>query len=132
MNITTRIQQFKYNKNAFVQNTIILQLPFFYLSLVCVLMKMSSYTPVLSVKFLFLFSICVLLMVLYAFIWQQVLKYFPLLVAYSNKAIGSMWTLIWAMVFFDENVSIANIIGLIIITYGISLIYGSIRISQTN
>ena len=114
--------QFKYNKKSFLLNTIILQVPFFYLSLVCVLMKISSYTPVWSFKFLFLFSLCVLLMLLYALIWIQILKHFPILVAYSNKALGSLWTLIWAAVFFNESVKIVNIVGLLIIIYGISRI----------
>ena len=38
----------------------------------------------------------------YSILWQQVLKHFTLVKAYSNKGVVVIWNLLWAVVFFQE------------------------------
>ena len=58
----------------------------------------------------------------YALLWQQVLKHFSLVKAYSNKGVVVIWNLIWAVVFFQEVLTVENIIGSAIILAGIVVV----------
>ena len=64
----------------------------------------------------------VLALAVYAFFWQKILKKTELSVAYSNKAIGLLWSLVWSVFLFGEKITIYNVIGLVIICIGVMLI----------
>ncbi|MCF0147283.1 MAG: EamA family transporter [Clostridium sp.] len=59
---------------------------------------------------------------LYAIVWQQVIKNIDLSVAYSNKGISIMWTLMWSVILFNEKLQFKNILGAVIIIIGIMVI----------
>ena len=59
---------------------------------------------------------------LYALVWQKVLKRIPLVVAYANKAVTVIWGLIWGAMLFQEQISICNIVGALIIIGGVYLV----------
>lgn len=59
---------------------------------------------------------------LYAVIWQQVLKVFPLVVAMANKGITIIFGLLWSVLLFDEQVTLWNILGAGIIIAGIWMV----------
>ena len=61
---------------------------------------------------------------LQAIVWQQALRYFPLSVAYPCISITSFVVLFFAAILFNENVTHMNIIGLIIVTMGIYILFG--------
>ncbi len=73
-----------------------------------------------------LLYVFLLLMVLncmiYAFCWQRVIKHFDLSVAYANRAVYLIWSQIWAVLIFGENLSIQNIIGLFIVFIGVMVV----------
>lgn len=58
---------------------------------------------------------------LYALGWQQVIKKLPLITAFSNKAITVFWGLIWGVIFFQEEVTLTKVIGILIIILGVVL-----------
>lgn len=60
---------------------------------------------------------------LQAIVWQQALRHFPLSVAYPCMSITSFVVLFSATVLFQESVTYANIIGLILVTTGIYMIF---------
>lgn len=64
----------------------------------------------------------VFILALYAIVWQQIIKRIDLSVAYVNKGISIIWTLIWSVVLFNENLQIMNIVGALIILAGIVVI----------
>lgn len=45
---------------------------------------------------------------IYAITWQQVIKKFSLSTAYANKSVYLLWSQIWAVLIFHENLSIQN------------------------
>ena len=55
----------------------------------------------------------------YAIAWQQVIKKFSLSTAYANKSVYLLWSQIWAVVIFHENLSIQNIIGILVVLIGV-------------
>ena len=54
---------------------------------------------------------------IYAIAWQQVIKKFSLSTAYANKSVYLLWSQIWAVVIFHENLSAQNIIGILVGTF---------------
>lgn len=64
----------------------------------------------------------VLFLFVYALIWQQVIKFFDLSKAYSQRGIIIIWTLLWSVIFFDEIIKWNNILGTIIIIIGIFVV----------
>lgn len=64
----------------------------------------------------------VFILAVYAVVWQQVIKNIDLSVAYVNKGISIIWTLIWAVMLFNEKLQVKNVIGALIIIIGIMVI----------
>lgn len=58
----------------------------------------------------------------YALAWQKVIKRFDLNVAYANKTVYLIWSQIWAVLIFKENLSVRNIIGLIVVLIGVLVV----------
>ena len=56
---------------------------------------------------------------IYAIAWQQVIKKFSLSTAYANKSVYLLWSQIWAVVIFHENLSVRNIIGILVVLTGV-------------
>ena len=50
--------------------------------------------------------------------WQQIIKKFDISVASANKAMAILWSMLWAILFFHDNITINNVIGIVIIIIG--------------
>ena len=90
-------------------------------SLTGVLSKLASNEDFLSFSFIVLYGGMILILGLYAILWQQAIKKLPLTVAYANKAITVIWGIVWGRMIFLEKVSVYNIIGAAIIIFGVIL-----------
>lgn len=73
--------------------------------------------------YLFLF-LMLLNCLIYAIVWQRVIKKFDLSIAYANKSVYLIWTQIWAVAIFGEILTPANIIGLVIVFIGVLVVQG--------
>lgn len=56
---------------------------------------------------------------IYAIAWQQVIKKFSLSTAYANKSVYLLWSQIWAVIIFHEQLSPQNILGILIVLFGV-------------
>ena len=54
--------------------------------------------------------------------WQQVIKKFSLSTAYANKSVYLLWSQVWAVIIFHENLSIQNIIGIMVVLVGVWMV----------
>ena len=64
----------------------------------------------------------ILVMGIYAVLWQKVLKLIPLNKAYLYKSSGIGISLMYAYIIFDENITIYNILGCTMIIAGIMIL----------
>lgn len=87
-------------------------------SLTTVISKFVSNYEFLSVKFIILYMLDFMVLGIYAILWQQLLKRFELSVAYANKAITLLWSLLWSTVIFHEEVTVTKVIGVILVIAG--------------
>lgn len=106
---------------------VLLHLCFFIYSFVGVAFKWAVRYPLTDIRMYMFIGIGGLILVVYAVLWQKVLQLMDLSTAYSNKGIVIIWTLLWAMMFFKEKITLMNIVGSIVIILGIVLLSFSER-----
>ena len=100
----------------------LLVLSFFILSCSGVCLKMASMQDFLSPAYFFYFGMTVLVMAVYAVLWQKVLEDIPLNIAYLCKSSTVGISLLYAYLLFGEHISRNNILGCAMIIAGIMLL----------
>lgn len=98
---------------------ILFALLFYSTSSLCI--KLASGYPVLSLQFIFFYGACILILVVYAVLWQIVLKRVELSRAYAMKPLTMILSMIWGATLFHEEITWNMILGTIIILIGIRL-----------
>jgi uncharacterized membrane protein len=105
----------------------LLHVSFLIYSFVIVFSKAAAMNGWLTPYFIMFAVFELLTLGVYALLWQQVLKRFKLVAAYSSKGVVVVWNLIWAAVLFGEQITIENIIGSIFVIAGISIVSANAR-----
>lgn len=108
----------KKDKKKFIKNIIILQVIILIYTLSTVTAKFASQEEFLSLKFILFYGIEIFILGVYAILWQQIIKKFEISVAYANRAMSLLWSIVWAIVFFGEQITLKNVIGVIIVIIG--------------
>lgn len=99
-----------------------LQAVFFIYSISSVVSKTASGKELLSFEFLLFYGLDVMILGIYALLWQQVIKKFELSIAYANKAVTLLWALIWGIVIFREQITPGKVIGIVLVMAGIFIL----------
>lgn len=76
----------------------------------------------MSPEFILYIFLDVAVLGVYALLWQQALKRFDLHVAYANRAMATVWGLVWAYMIFGEAITVMNIVGTLMILAGTFLV----------
>lgn len=87
-----------------------------------VMSKLASGQEFLSPKFIMLYGGVVVLLMVYAVLWQQVLKRLPLTVAFANKSAVMIWGMVIGAIMWHERISWLMIVGTVIIIAGVCLV----------
>lgn len=74
------------------------------------------------VRFLFFFGMELVILAVYAVLWQQMIKHFEISVAYANRSMAVLWSMLWAVIFFHDKITFANIIGILLVILGTVII----------
>ena len=104
-----------------VMKFILLHLMLMVYSLSGVCSKFASKEKFLSIRFCFFYGCIILLLGFYAIAWQQIIKRLALTTAFANKAVTIVWGIIWGIIFFQEHVSVNQIVGAIIVIIGVAM-----------
>lgn len=80
--------------------------------------KFASGSSFLSMRFIGFYGLEIVILGVYAILWQQIIKRIDLSIAYANRSIALLWSMLWSVLFFDDHVSIQNMIGVIIVIAG--------------
>lgn len=84
--------------------------------------KFASGHKFMSLPFIFFYGLEIFILGVYAILWQQIIKRIDLSVAYINRSVALLWSMLWAVLFFKEGISIKNILGVIIVAIGTIII----------
>ena len=106
----------------FMKNYLLLYLGIFIYSFCSIMNKIASGYEFLSWYFCLFYGCGLLFLMLYAVLWQQILKSFPLTTAYANRSFVMILTMIWGLLLFKEHISLNMLIGAVIIMFGINLV----------
>ena len=102
-----------------IKHLIALQAITLYYPVISIVAKIASGYKMLSFNFIFFFGLELFSIAIYSFFWQMVIKHFKLSTAYSYRALVVIYNMFWAYVIFNETITINNIIGSVIILFGI-------------
>ena len=69
-------------------------------------------------RFLFFFAMEFVILGIYAVLWQQMIKRFEISVAYANRSMAILWSMVWAVFFFHDSITFNNIIGVLLVLTG--------------
>lgn len=86
--------------------------------------KLAGGSDFLSLKFILFYCGQIAVLGIYAILWQQIIKRVDLSVAYVNRSLAIMWSMIWAVLFFGEHISVQNIIGVVLVLVGTIIVNG--------
>ena len=87
-------------KNVKWKNILQLQAVVIIYTISSVMAKTASRHKEERLLFLLFFGLEFILLGIYALLWQQMIKKFELSVAYANRAMAILWSMIWAVLFF--------------------------------
>lgn len=99
-----------------------LQAVFAVYSISSVVSKLASGKELLSLEFIIFYGLDVMILGIYALLWQQVIKKFELSIAYANKAITLLWALVWGIVIFHEQITPGKVAGIVLVMVGIFIL----------
>lgn len=102
-----------------INKYIYLHLLIFFFSFCGVFSKLAASYDFLSLQFCLFYGISILILGIYAILWQQILKKFSLTTAFFNKAVTIIWGMLWGVLFFKEVITWNMIIGTIVVLIGI-------------
>lgn len=86
--------------------------------------KFTSGYGFMSLGFILCYGVEILILGVYAVLWQQIIKRFDLSIAYANRSIALLWSMIWAVLLFHERVTVKNLIGVAIVIAGTMIVNG--------
>ena len=101
---------------------ILMHLGFLIYAFYAVLGKVASTKQIFSPAFIVIYCAVFLILMVYAIIWQQVLKKIPLIIATANKTITIVWGILFGRIFFGEKITLNMIIGGAVILAGILIL----------
>mgnify|MGYP000694328304 FL=1 len=99
-----------------------LQLVVMLYTLSSVAAKIASGQAFLSLPFIVYYGVEILILGFYAIAWQQIIKRCDLSVAYANRSMAILWSLVWTVIFFHEALTVKNIIGVLIVFAGTMIV----------
>ena len=108
-------------QNIKIKNILLLQLAVVVYTFSGVMAKLASANKDNIWKMLLFLCGEVFILGIYAIFWQQLMKRFELTVAYANRAIAILWSMLWAALFFQEQITWKNILGVLIVLAGIMI-----------
>lgn len=111
-------RQTKMNQKISLKNILVLQAVVIVYTLSSVVAKLATGEEVFSFAFFLFYGLEIVILGIYAILWQQMIKRFDLSVAYANRAMAILWSAVWAVVLFRETLGIKQLIGIAFVVLG--------------
>ena len=109
-------------KEIRIKDILLLQGVFFIYSINSIVAKLASGQESFSMAFFMFYGLELVIIGVYALLWQQIIKKFELSVAYANKAITLIWGMIWGAVLFKEQITVTKVAGILLVIAGIVIL----------
>ncbi len=80
--------------------------------------KFAAAQSFFSIRFFMFYGIEIIILGVYAVLWQQIIKRFALSTAYANRAMVLVWSMLWAAVIFHNEITVQNVAGMALVVAG--------------
>lgn len=80
--------------------------------------KFAAGRELFSPGFCLFYGLEIVVLGVYAILWQQIIKRFELSVAYANRAMVLVWSLVWAVCIFHDSLTVQNLAGIALVIAG--------------
>ena len=110
------------NRKKLFLTVLCIQAAVMFYTLSGVMGKIAAGYPFLSFPFLAFYALEILILGIYAIVWQQIIQRVELSVAYANRSLSLLWSLCWSVLFFHEGISWQNVAGALLVTAGVFII----------
>lgn len=101
-----------------IKNILILQAVVIIYTLSSVVAKYATGQELFSFSFFLFYGLEIVILGVYAILWQQMIKRFDLSVAYANRAMALLWSAVWAIVLFRDTLALKQVIGIAFVVLG--------------
>jgi drug/metabolite transporter (DMT)-like permease len=98
---------------------LLLQLSVFVYSFSMVAARLASQNDFLTPGYILFFGLEIAILGIYAVLWQQVIKRFDLSVAYINKSVTLLWSMLWNYLIFSQGITFRKVLGVLIVMAGV-------------
>ena len=88
-------------------------------SLSTVAANLASKYDFMTKGYILFFGLEFIILAAYALIWQQMIKRFQLSVAYANKALTLMWSMLWNFLIFSQGITPYKVAGVLLVVAGV-------------
>ena len=109
---------------SLVKNVILLQAVIVIYTISSVFAKLASTYEIASAPFLIFMVADFLCLAVYALLWQQMIKRFELSIAYANRSVALLWSMIWSALLFKEGITVTKLLGVALVIAGTLVING--------
>lgn len=108
----------KKNKGTSIKMLVVIQLAVCLYTLSGIAAKLASDYAFLSLGFILCYGMEIAVLGVYAIVWQQIIKRVDISIAYANRALAIFWSMLWAFLLFEEQITVQNLIGVCLIFIG--------------
>ncbi|RKM57841.1 transporter [Butyrivibrio sp. CB08] len=98
---------------------LLLQLSVLVYSLSTVAANMASKQAFLSWGYILFFGLEFVILAVYAILWQQIIKKFQLSIAYANKSMTLLWSMLWNFLIFSQGITPGKVAGVLLVMAGV-------------
>ena len=98
---------------------LLLELSVLVYSLSTVAANMASKHPFLSWGYILYFGLDFVILAVYAILWQQIIKKFQLSIAYANKSMTLVWSMLWNFLIFSQGITPGKVAGVLLVMAGV-------------
>ncbi len=98
---------------------VILHIIILIISASSIIAKSAGNYPFFSFDWILRYGCVVAILGFYAIAWQQVIKHLPLIVAYANKAVTTIWGLVWGLFITNESITPLKLVGAGVVILGV-------------
>ena len=112
------------NQKISLKNIVVLQAVVIVYTLSSVVAKLATGKELFSFSFFLFYGLELVILGIYAILWQQMIKCFDLSVAYANRAMAILWSAVWAVVLFGDTIGVKQLIGIGFVVLGTVIVNG--------
>ena len=81
--------------------------------------NLAGQNPFLSRNYIIYFGLEFVILAIYAILWQQVIKRLQLSIAYCNKSVTLLWSMLWNFIIFSQGITPGKVAGVLLVMAGV-------------